>query len=265
MYKRQRNPISIQNIYSLGEYDGHYGYTYRYGDIVENKVLKPRKIDLSPAASHFSIKSIISGHGHEGPNHCCEWVEKSHYFFINELKDKNKMKPLSLIANEINERLETLKKTVYSNQGIPEPKKPDVKDTKLSGGAKKMTLDNLSSKNLERLKDSSDSNIRTIFIQSNHDENLYITADKRTNSIYVTFRGTQSIKNALSDANILPYKGCDGNLLKELEGGFSLKSMKASAAKMSKKARDKASSMKKTMKNKLKSVSYTHLTLPTKA
>ena len=120
--------------------------------------------------------------------------------FINELKDKNKMKPLSLIANEINERLETLKKTVYSNQGIPEPKKPDVKDTKLSGGAKKMTLDNLSSKNLERLKDSSDSNIRTIFIQSNHDENLYITADKRTNSIYVTFRGTQSIKNALSDA-----------------------------------------------------------------
>ena len=37
--------------------------------------------------SQFSIKSIISGHGHEGPNHCCEWVEKSHYFFINELKE----------------------------------------------------------------------------------------------------------------------------------------------------------------------------------
>ena len=44
---------------------------------------------------------------------------------MSELKDKNKMKPLSLIANEINERLETLKKTVYSNQGIPEPKKPE--------------------------------------------------------------------------------------------------------------------------------------------
>ena len=173
--------------------------------------------------------------------------------FINELKDKDKMKPLSLIANEINERLEALKKTVYSNQGIPEPKKPDAKKTKLSGGAKKMTLDNLSSKSFERLRNSSDSNIRTIFIQSNHDENLYITADKRTNSIYVTFRGTQSIKNALSDANILPYKGCDGNLLNELEGGFSLKKMRESASKMSKKARDKASSMKKTMKNKFKS------------
>ena len=83
-----RNPISIQNIYPLGEYDGHYGYTYEYGDIVENKVLKPRKIDLSPAASHFSIKSIISGHGHEGPNYCCEWVEKSHYFFINIIVKK---------------------------------------------------------------------------------------------------------------------------------------------------------------------------------
>ena len=40
-------------------------------------------------------------------------------------------------------RLEALKKTVYSNQKIPEPKKPDPKDTKLSGGAKKMTLDKL--------------------------------------------------------------------------------------------------------------------------
>lgn len=173
--------------------------------------------------------------------------------FINELKDKKKMKPLSVISNEINIKLAEVIKGVYSKQDIPQPEKPDKKDTKLSGGAKKMTLDNLSSNNFSKLRDSSEGNIRTIFIQTNHDENLYITADKRTNSIFVTFRGTQSIKNALSDANILPYKGCDGNLLNELEGGFSLKSMKASAARMSKKAREKASSMKKSMKNKLKS------------
>ena len=173
--------------------------------------------------------------------------------FINELKDKKKMKPLSVISNEINTRLDEVIKGVYSKQDVPKPEKPTEKDTKLSGGAKKMTLDNLSSDNFKKLRESSEGNIRTIFIQTNHDENLYITADKRTNSIYVTFRGTQSIKNALSDANILPYKGCDGNLLNELEGGFSLKSMKASAARMSKKAREKASSMKKSMKNKLKS------------
>ena len=53
----------------------------------KNEVLKPLHIDLSPLASGFSIKSIISGHGHEGPNYCCEWVSKSHYFIINESKE----------------------------------------------------------------------------------------------------------------------------------------------------------------------------------
>ena len=173
--------------------------------------------------------------------------------FIKELEDKSKMKPLSVIAYEINNKLEQLHKTVYGNQGIPEPVKPTENDVELKGGAQKMTLDNLSTENLKKLEDSSESNIRTIFIQSNHDENLYITADKRTNSIYVTFRGTQSIKNSLSDANVMPYKGCDGNLLDQVNGGFSLKSMKESASKMSKKARAKASSMNKSLKNKFKS------------
>ena len=173
--------------------------------------------------------------------------------FIEELQDSSKMKPLSLIANEINIKLADVKKNVYSKQDIPEPKKPDEGNTELKGGAPKMTLDKLSSSNLKKLNESSDGNIRTIFIQNNHDLNLYITADKRTNSIYVTFRGTQSLKNSLSDANIIPYKGCDGNLLDELEGGFSFKSMKEAAKKMSQKAKDKASKMKKSMKNKFKS------------
>ena len=186
--------------------------------------------------------------------------------FIEELQDSTKMKPLSLIANEINKKLGQVKKNVYSKQDIPEPKKPDEGNTELKGGAPKMTLDKLSSENLKKLKESSDGNIRTIFIQNNHDLNLYITADKRTNSIYVTFRGTQSLKNSLSDANIVPYKGCDGNLLKtpkieESEKkplpmkskGFSFKSMRESAKRMSKKAKEKASKMKKSMKNKFKS------------
>ena len=82
-----RNSISISNLYPLGDYDGHYGYTYKYKDISNNAVLKPRKIDLDPLASEFSIKSIISGHGHEGPKNCCEWVSKSHYYIINDLKE----------------------------------------------------------------------------------------------------------------------------------------------------------------------------------
>ena len=82
-----RNPISVKNLYPLGAYDEHYGYTYKYGEISENKVLKPRRVDLDPLASEFSIKSIISGHGHEGPNYCCEWVSKSHHYIINDSKE----------------------------------------------------------------------------------------------------------------------------------------------------------------------------------
>jgi hypothetical protein len=79
--------MSVKNLYPLGAYDGHYGYTYKYGEISENKVLKPRRVDLDPLASEFSIKSIISGHGHEGPNYCCEWVSKSHHYIINDSKE----------------------------------------------------------------------------------------------------------------------------------------------------------------------------------
>jgi len=82
-----RDQMSVKNIYPLGEYDGHYGYTYKYGDISNNNVLKTKQIDLDPLASGFSIKAIISGHGHEGPKYCCEWVNKSHSYVINGLKE----------------------------------------------------------------------------------------------------------------------------------------------------------------------------------
>ena len=82
-----RDPISVKNIYSLGAYDGHYGYTYQYGDISNNDVLIKKQVDLDPLASGFSIKAIISGHGHEGPKYCCEWINKSHSYIINGLKE----------------------------------------------------------------------------------------------------------------------------------------------------------------------------------
>ena len=82
-----RNSMSVKNLYPLGDYDRHYGYTYKYGDISNNKVLIPRRVHLDALASEFSIKSIISGHGHEGANYCCEWVSKSHYYIINDSKE----------------------------------------------------------------------------------------------------------------------------------------------------------------------------------
>ena len=62
-----------ENIYPLGEYDDHYGFTYNMG-IFPIILLRPTEIDLDPLASEFSLKAIISGHGHEGPEYCCEWV-----------------------------------------------------------------------------------------------------------------------------------------------------------------------------------------------
>ena len=52
-----------------------------------NDVLINKQIDLDPLASGFSIKAIISGHGHEGPKYCCEWINKSHSYIINGLKE----------------------------------------------------------------------------------------------------------------------------------------------------------------------------------
>ena len=82
-----RDKISVENLYPLGEYDGHYGFTYTYGDLSDDNVLKTKEIDLNPLASGFSIKAIISGHGHEGPKYCCEWVSKTHSYIINGLKE----------------------------------------------------------------------------------------------------------------------------------------------------------------------------------
>ena len=82
-----RDNISVENIYPLGEYDDHYGFTYKYGDISNNIILRSTEIDLDPLASEFSLKAIISGHGHEGPEYCCEWVSKSHSYIINGSKE----------------------------------------------------------------------------------------------------------------------------------------------------------------------------------
>ena len=49
--------------------------------------LRSTEIDLDPLASEFSLKAIISGHGHEGPEYCCEWVSKSHSYIINGSKE----------------------------------------------------------------------------------------------------------------------------------------------------------------------------------
>ncbi|MBC8256928.1 MAG: hypothetical protein H8E85_06415 [Candidatus Marinimicrobia bacterium] len=70
-----RDVIAIENIYQ------HENYKYEF--LADDSLLKEREIILNSKAEGFQIKSIISGHGHEGPRNCCEWDSKTHTWFID--------------------------------------------------------------------------------------------------------------------------------------------------------------------------------------
>lgn len=72
---------------------------------------------------------------------------------------------------------------------------------------KYMTFDKLKSEYQQELLQSGD-NIQTLYLQTGDDENVYVTAIKEANAIIVTFRGTQSLKNILSDINIILRENC---------------------------------------------------------
>ena len=197
--------------------------------------------------------------------------------FISLISDTSKMKSLSSVSKEINDKLYALEKEIYAEQGIPLPSenagidgkeptsliqssssvdgktniqqlKPSaldsigqptqpmspVQDAQAAGasGNKYMSFDKLHPAFQQELSASANGDIMTLYLHSNHDENLYITAIKSINSIIVTFRGTQSIKNALSDANIMPYKNCKAPVVQNAGGWLS--SIKSSASSVMK-------------------------------
>ncbi len=182
--------------------------------------------------------------------------------FIGLISDTSKMKSLSTVSKEINDKLYALEKEIYSEEGIPMPSEdvgidgtepmslvqsdssdgktniqqlqPSALDTipiaQAAGASnnKYMSFDKLNPAFQQELSGSANGDIMTLYLHSNHDENVYITAIKSINSIVVTFRGTQSIKNALSDANVMPYKNCKAPVIQNAGGLWS--SMKASAS-----------------------------------
>ncbi len=70
-----RDIIKVENIYPFGK--------YKYHELSDNIFLKEKSILLSSEAHSFKIKSVISGHGHEGPRNCCEWDSKTHTYYMN--------------------------------------------------------------------------------------------------------------------------------------------------------------------------------------
>ena len=158
--------------------------------------------------------------------------------FINLLKNTEKMKALAPIAEKINNILYSLKSDIFKAEGLVVPDEssgidgtesndllkasavdegkvnlgalpPPASSTDQMGGGKIATFDKLPPTYKEEFLNSLNDDIKTFFIHTSHDFNCYVTAIKSTNSIIVTFRGTQSLKNALADANLVPYKGCN--------------------------------------------------------
>tara|TARA_S200000501_G_C20866580_1_gene762172 strand:- start:1793 stop:3451 length:1659 start_codon:yes stop_codon:yes gene_type:complete len=70
-----RDIISIENIYPHGN--------YKYELLADDVILKKKRIVTNQNAREYEVKSIISGHGHEGPQNCCEWDSKTHTWYFN--------------------------------------------------------------------------------------------------------------------------------------------------------------------------------------
>lgn len=69
-----REILSIDPVWPLA---GH-----RYDRIAADEVLSPVLMPIHPSAHGAFLLSTISGHGHAGPRHCCEWDPKEHWLSL---------------------------------------------------------------------------------------------------------------------------------------------------------------------------------------
>lgn len=67
--------LSIENMYPVG--------SYSYQSLADNDHFVPITKNFDQEVTKIAVKSIISGHGHEGPQNCCEWVSKQHGISID--------------------------------------------------------------------------------------------------------------------------------------------------------------------------------------
>ena len=70
-----RDVLSIENIAPVG------GYSYQ--SLADDQNFQPITKSFNEEVEGVAVKSYVSGHGHEGPQSCCEWVSKQHSISIN--------------------------------------------------------------------------------------------------------------------------------------------------------------------------------------
>jgi len=71
-----REVLDIRNLWPLADYG--------YRELADDEKLEPVSVELDPAAAGFLVRSRISGHGHAGPNNCCEWDAKEHVLTVDD-------------------------------------------------------------------------------------------------------------------------------------------------------------------------------------
>ncbi len=56
--------------------------SHAYKDLAADLVLEQTLLPILPEARGAALLSTISGHGHAGPHHCCEWDPKEHFILL---------------------------------------------------------------------------------------------------------------------------------------------------------------------------------------
>lgn len=70
-----RNVLAIDNMYPVG--------SYSYESLADNFHIPDINKSFANEVKGLAIKTYVSGHGHEGPQNCCEWISKQHSIAIN--------------------------------------------------------------------------------------------------------------------------------------------------------------------------------------
>jgi hypothetical protein len=70
-----REVRDVRNLWPLADYG--------YRELADDNALEPVNVPLDGNASGFRVRSCISGHGHAGPDNCCEWDAKEHILAVN--------------------------------------------------------------------------------------------------------------------------------------------------------------------------------------
>ena len=70
-----REVLNIENMFPVGEYS--------YESLADNMNFPNMTKSFNSDVKGFAIKTYVSGHGHEGPQNCCEWISKQHAIAVN--------------------------------------------------------------------------------------------------------------------------------------------------------------------------------------